>query len=62
MFSSPVQKYRELLLSLDVSVGMGVKFYIKVFLIWVRHCQTSYPVLGQVLLPWEQIFSFLDPI
>ena len=54
--SPPVQKYRDLLLSLWHWHGHGtwhhfLKFYVKVFfMLWERHCQASYPVWGQVLL------------
>ena len=27
-----------------------LKFYVKVFLLWARQCQASYPVWGQILL------------
>ena len=33
-----------------------VKFYVKVFMWWARHCQASYPVRGQVLFNLAALF------
>ena len=31
-------------------VDKMLKFYVKVFMWWARHCQASYPVRGRILL------------
>ena len=56
IFSSPVWMYRKSYCTTPVigivsgGVDKRLKFYVKVFIWWARHCRASYPVCGEVML------------
>ena len=48
---------------LALAVVKMLKFCVKFFMLWARHCQASYPVWGQVLLCFTvQHITVLEPI